>query len=77
MLLNTRDNTILERKIEKVILSTYKKNRNIRIILESKSEPKAFLLLLLEQLGGRARHFKFLGNSKSIVQEITKLYTYF
>jgi len=31
---------------------------------------------VLEQLGGRAKHFKSLGNPKSIVQEITKLYTY-
>ena len=31
---------------------------------------------MLEQLGRRAKHFKSPGNSKSIVQEITKLYTY-
>jgi len=31
---------------------------------------------MLEQLGGRAKHFKSLGNPKSIVQEITKLYTH-
>ena len=32
--------------------------------------------IVLGQLGGRAKHFKSLGNSKSIVQEITKLYTH-
>ena len=31
---------------------------------------------LLEQLGGRAKHFKSPVNPKSIVQEITELYTH-
>ena len=34
-------------------------------------------VLLLWQLGGKTKHFKFPGNPKPIVQEITKLYTYF
>ena len=34
-------------------------------------------ILLLGQLGRRVKHFKSPGNSKSIVQEITELYTYF
>ena len=33
-------------------------------------------VILLEQLGRRAKHFKSPGNPKSIVQKITKLYTY-
>jgi len=62
---------------EKLPAKPSKKNKNTRIILESESELKDFLSLLLEQLGRRAKHFKSPGNPKSIVQEITKLYTYF
>ena len=32
---------------------------------------------MLEQLGRRAKHLKSPGNSKPIVQEITKLYTHY
>jgi len=44
-------------------------------ILKPSEIPTAFRLLL-GQLGGRARYFKSPENPKSIVQEITELYTY-
>jgi len=57
------------------MLSTHKKNRNTRIILDSESKSKAFLSLLLGQLSERAKHFKSPRNPKRIKWGFLKITT--